>query len=36
MVVLAANSDWTVEMFDALPDDGQRYETIDGVDPGLT
>ncbi len=23
-------SDWTVEMLDALPDDGQRYEIIDG------
>lgn len=22
---------WTVEMLDALPDDGQRYELIDGV-----
>jgi hypothetical protein len=22
---------WTVEMLDALPDDGQRYEIIDGV-----
>ena len=21
---------WTVEMLDALPDDGQRYEIIDG------
>jgi Uma2 family endonuclease len=25
-----ARSDWTVEMLDALPDDGQRYEIIDG------
>ena len=24
-------NDWTVEMLDALPDDGQRYEIIDGV-----
>ncbi len=21
---------WTVEMLDALPDDGQRYELVDG------
>lgn len=27
----AAQVDWTVEMLDALPDDGQRYELIDGV-----
>jgi Uma2 family endonuclease len=26
----AANADWTVEMLDALPDDLQRYEIIDG------
>lgn len=26
----AARTDWTVEMLDALPDDGQRYEIIDG------
>ena len=26
----AAASDWTVDMLDALPDDGQRYEIIDG------
>ena len=25
-----ARHDWTVEMLDALPDDGQRYEIIDG------
>lgn len=31
MVMLAAKTDWTVEMLDALPDDGQRYEIIDGV-----
>ncbi len=24
------HTDWTVEMLDALPDDGQRYEIIDG------
>jgi len=27
----AARANWTVEMVDALPDDGQRYEIIDGV-----
>jgi len=27
----AAQTDWTVDMLDALPDDGQRYELIDGV-----
>ena len=27
----AAKAKWTVEMLDALPDDGQRYEIIDGV-----
>ena len=26
----AAHVNWTVEMLDALPDDGQRYEIIDG------
>jgi Uma2 family endonuclease len=26
----AADANWTVEMLDALPDDGQRYEVIDG------
>lgn len=26
----ATVNDWTVEMLDALPDDGQRYEIIDG------
>jgi Uma2 family endonuclease len=25
-----AGSNWTVDMLDALPDDGQRYEIIDG------
>lgn len=25
-----ARTDWTVDMLDALPDDGQRYELIDG------
>lgn len=28
---MAAARAWTVEMLDALPDDGQRYEVIDGV-----
>lgn len=28
---MAAPRVWTVEMLDALPDDGQRYELIDGV-----
>src|SRR5688572_1774111 len=27
----AADATWTVDMLDALPDDGQRYEIIDGV-----
>jgi Uma2 family endonuclease len=27
----ATYTDWTVDMLDALPDDGQRYEIIDGV-----
>jgi Uma2 family endonuclease len=27
----AAIADWTVEMLDALPEDGQKYEVIDGV-----
>lgn len=27
----AVQTDWTVDMLDALPDDGQRYELIDGV-----
>ena len=26
----AAGTDWTIEMLDAQPDDGQRYEIIDG------
>ena len=28
---MPATEAWTVEMLDALPDDGQRYEVIDGV-----
>jgi Uma2 family endonuclease len=31
MAMPAARTDWTVEMLDELPDDGQRYEIIDGV-----
>jgi Uma2 family endonuclease len=27
---VVARTDWTVDMLDALPDDGQRYEIIDG------
>jgi Uma2 family endonuclease len=30
MSMPAVHTDWTVEMLDALPDDGQRYEIIDG------
>jgi Uma2 family endonuclease len=30
MSMPAASSDWTVDMLDALPDDGNRYEIIDG------
>ena len=30
MGMAAAATSWTVEMLDALPDDGQRYELIDG------
>ena len=31
MAMPAAHADWTVEMLDALPDDGRRYELIDGA-----
>lgn len=31
MAMPAAHTDWTVDMLDALEDDGQRYELIDGV-----
>ena len=31
MGMAAARDLWTVDMLDALPDDGQRYELIDGV-----
>lgn len=37
MVMPAVVGSWTVDMLDALPDDGQRYEIIDGelfVTPG--
>jgi Uma2 family endonuclease len=30
MAMPADRTDWTVEMLDALPEDGQRYELIDG------
>jgi Uma2 family endonuclease len=30
MAMSAANTEWTVDMLDALPDDGKRYEIIDG------
>jgi len=29
MAMPAVRSDWTVEMLDALPEDGQRYEVAD-------
>ena len=31
MAMSATHADWTVDMLDALPDDGQRYELIDGI-----
>ena len=31
MAMPAARAEWTVDMLDALPDDGQRYELIDGT-----
>jgi Uma2 family endonuclease len=37
MGMSAIRTDWTVDMLDALPEDGQRYEIIDGelfVTPG--
>ena len=30
MAMPAEQLQWTVEMLDALPDDGQRYELVDG------
>lgn len=30
MAMPAARTEWTVDMLDELPDDGQRYELIDG------
>ena len=30
MAMPVAHAEWTVDMLDALPDDGQRYEIIDG------
>ena len=37
MAMRATRTDWTIDMLDALPDDGNRYEIIDGelfVTPG--
>jgi Uma2 family endonuclease len=31
MAMPAMQTEWTVDMLDALPDDGQRYEIIDGA-----
>ena len=31
MAMPSAPAEWTVDMLDALPDDGQRYEIIDGA-----
>ena len=31
MAMPATHTEWTVEMLDALPEDGQRYELIDGA-----
>lgn len=31
MAMPATHMEWTVDMLDALPDDGQRYEIIDGA-----
>ncbi len=31
MAMPAAHANWTVDILDALPDDGQRYEIIDGA-----
>jgi Uma2 family endonuclease len=31
MAMPATHTDWTVDMLDLLPDDGQRYEIIDGA-----
>jgi hypothetical protein len=31
MAMPALVADWTIDRLDALPDDGQRYELIDGV-----
>ncbi len=31
MVMPATHPDWTIDMLDALPEDGQRYEIIDGA-----
>jgi Uma2 family endonuclease len=31
MAMSATRAEWTVDMLDVLPDDGQRYELVDGV-----
>jgi Uma2 family endonuclease len=31
MAMPMANSDWTVDLLDELPDDGNRYEIVDGA-----
>ena len=30
-MAMSARAEWTVDMLDALPDDGQRYELVDGI-----
>ena len=31
MAIPATHAQWTVDMLDAVPDDGQRYEIVDRV-----
>jgi hypothetical protein len=31
MAMPAAQTDWTIELLDELPDDGNRFELLDGV-----
>jgi hypothetical protein len=31
MAMPATHMEWTVDMLDGLPDDGQRYEVVDGA-----
>jgi Uma2 family endonuclease len=31
MAMSAAGAEWTVDMLDTLPDDGHRYELVDGI-----